>query len=133
MQIARDLARHALLHLEPARVQLDQARDLAQSRHAARRHIRDVALAEERHQVMLAHRVEVNIAHEHQTIVRILEDALGEDLGRGGLVTTREMAPRFGDARRRVAQLRALRVSIERRQERAHRARERVGVVGFLA
>ena len=49
-----DLAGHALLQLQPPREHVDQPRDLAQPDDAAVGHVGDVALAEERQQVMFA-------------------------------------------------------------------------------
>ena len=67
--VARDLVGHALLQLQPAREDVDQARDLAEADHLAVRDVGDVALAEERQQVMLAHAVEVDVADDHHLAI----------------------------------------------------------------
>ena len=64
-----DLRREPLLHLQPAREHVDDARDLAEADHAAVRNVGDVALAEERQQVMLAQAVEVDVAHDHHLVI----------------------------------------------------------------
>ena len=56
-----DLAGEPLLHLQPSREHVDESRDLAESDDAALRDVRDVALAEERQQMVLAEAVEVDV------------------------------------------------------------------------
>ena len=62
-----NLRGQTLLHLRTLRIHFDQARQLRQTAHATigGRDVGDVRLAEERHQVMLAHGVEIDVAHKH--------------------------------------------------------------------
>ena len=64
-----DLVGHPLLQLQPAREDVDQPRNLAEADHLAVRDVGDVALAEERQQVMLAQAVEVDVAHDHHLAI----------------------------------------------------------------
>src|SRR5678815_5116183 len=64
----------------PARVHIDETRKLGEARNFSRRQIGDVALAEERNQVVLAHRVEVYAAHDHHTVVLRFKCSFGEHL-----------------------------------------------------
>src|SRR6185295_15079496 len=86
----RDLGRETLLHLQAAGEHLEEPRELAQPEDAVARDVGDVRLPEERQQVMLAEREEVEILqHDHlgvlfgeerrvQDLVRVLAVALGE-------------------------------------------------------
>ena len=89
----RDLRRQPLLHLQPPRVDLDHPRQLRDSDDFAIRQVRDVRLAHERQQVMLAQGIEIQIlAQDHFLVVlfreqravdrflRILVVAAGEKL-----------------------------------------------------
>ena len=103
-----DLVRQPLLDLQPAREHFDQPRNLAQADHLAVRDVRDVALAEERQQVVLAQAVEVDVLDDHHLVIidgeqRVVEHRI--DVGR---VAAREKPERLLDALRRVdAALRA--------------------------
>ena len=77
----RDLGGHALLHLEPAREDLDQARDLADADDPLARDVRDVRLAEERQDVVLAEREEIDVAHDDHLGVRLREERAVDDAG----------------------------------------------------
>ena len=61
----RDLLGEPLLHLEPAREHLDDARQLREPDDAPVGDVRDVRLAEEGQQVVLAERVQLDVAHHH--------------------------------------------------------------------
>ena len=65
----RNLIGEPLLHLQSPREDLDEARNLAQAEHAALRNVGDVALPEERQQVMLAETVEVDVLHDHHLVI----------------------------------------------------------------
>ena len=67
---AGDLLGEPLLHLEPPREHLDDARQLAQPDDLAVRDVGDVRLAEERQHVVLAQRVELDVAHHHHVASR---------------------------------------------------------------
>ena len=56
-----DLVGQALLNLEPPGEDIHQAGDLAQADHTAPRNVGDVALAEERQEMVLAQAVEVDV------------------------------------------------------------------------
>src|SRR5690606_17871194 len=60
-----DLRGHPLLQLQPAREQVDDARELRQPQHALVRHVADGRLAEERQHVVLAQRVELDALDDH--------------------------------------------------------------------
>ena len=64
-----DLMREPLLHLQPSREDIDQPRNLAEADHPLLRDVGDVALAEERQQVMLAQAVEVDVLDDHHLAV----------------------------------------------------------------
>ena len=66
-----DLGGHALLHLEPACVTVDEAGQLGEPGDAPvlGRDVGDVGLAEERHQMVLAERRERDVAHHHHLVV----------------------------------------------------------------
>ena len=77
-----DLRRQALLRLQAAGEDVDDAGELRQPDDALRRVVGDVRLADERHHVVLAMRLERDVAHEHDVVVAadFLEDPV-EDLG----------------------------------------------------
>ena len=80
-----DLVGQALLNLQAAREDVDQPRDLAQAEHPALRDVGDVALAEERQQVMLAETVEVDVPDDHHLVIIDAEQRVvqrGVDIGR---------------------------------------------------
>ena len=76
---SRDLHGEPLLHLEPAREHLDEARDLREPDDAAVRDVRDVDAPEERQQVVLAQAVEVDVLHEDHLVVADLEQRVVQD------------------------------------------------------
>ena len=64
-----DLMRQPLLHLQPPRKNIHQAWNLAETDHLRPRDVRDVTLAEERQQVVLAETIEVNVLDDHHLAV----------------------------------------------------------------
>ncbi len=65
-----NLSRHPLLELQPAREHVDEPGNLAESDDSAVGDVRDVTLAEERQQMVLAQTVVVDVAHDyHFTVV----------------------------------------------------------------
>ena len=64
-----DLRRHALLHLQIARVHVDDARELREPDDARSRDVPDVRDAGERQQVMLAEGVERDVADDDELVV----------------------------------------------------------------
>ena len=99
-----DLVRHPLLDLQPPREHVDQARDLAEAHHAAVGDVGDVALAEERQQVVLAQTVVVDVAHDHHLVVIHGEQRAVEDFVDVGRVAARQERHRLGDADGRLDQ-----------------------------
>ena len=102
------LAGDAFLELRPggdgahdAR-QLGQAGDMA----AGARDVGDVGRADERQQVMLAHRVEGDVAHQHHLVVMVVLHG-HEKLAGIGLEAEEDVVPHVGDPPRRVTQTRA--------------------------
>ena len=76
-----DLLGQPLLDLEPARVHLDDPRDLRQPDHAPVRDVGDVGVAEERQQVVLAQRVERDVPHDdHLRVVDLEHRAVDQPL-----------------------------------------------------
>ena len=65
----RDLRGHVLLRLQPARIDIDQPRQLGKPDHPVHRLVGDMRLAHERHHVMLAMGVEGDVAHQHEIVV----------------------------------------------------------------
>ena len=64
----RDLLGQPLLQLQPARVHVDQTRELADAEDRAARDVADVAAAEERQHVVLAQAVELDVLHDHHAV-----------------------------------------------------------------
>jgi hypothetical protein len=69
-----DLAGQSLLDLQAAGEDVDHAGDLAQPDHLAVGQIADMRMAEEGQHVVLAHRVELDIAHDHHLLDVFLEE-----------------------------------------------------------
>src|SRR5438128_12692215 len=65
----RHLVGESLLHLEPPGKHLDHARDLGETDQTAVRQVGDVRPTEEGQQVVLAQRVDLDVAYAHQVLV----------------------------------------------------------------
>src|SRR5688572_8433595 len=65
----RDLAGQPLLNLKPPAENVDEPRNLAEANDFRARNVGDVALAEERQQVVLAQAVEIDVLHDHHLTV----------------------------------------------------------------
>src|SRR5579884_998460 len=78
LQGLRDLARHALLELQPMGVQADQARDLAQPHHPAAGKVGHVRRPEEGQEVVLAEGVELDVPDGHDLVVVLLEERVAD-------------------------------------------------------
>ena len=63
-----DLPRHALLNLQAPGVDFDNAWNLRQADHLAAGNVGDMGLAEEGQHVVLAHRVHLDVADDHQLV-----------------------------------------------------------------
>ena len=64
-----DLGRHLLLDLQPPRIDFDQAGQFGNSDHAVARQIADMHASDDRSHVMLAMRLETDVAQHHDFVV----------------------------------------------------------------
>ena len=71
-----DLDGEPLLHLQPAREHVHEARDLREADDLAVGEVGHVGLAEERQQVVLAHREDVDVLDDHHLVVGDGEERL---------------------------------------------------------
>jgi len=108
-QQVRDLLGHLLLHLRPARQRFDHARNLAQPDDLAVRQVGHVRLADERQQVVFAHRREIDVLHEHHLVV-LLGERPPQRLARVLAQAGEHLGVHAGDAGRRFDEALALRV-----------------------
>ena len=76
LHFATHLSRQALLHLQPARKDIDKSRNLAQTDDFAVGNIAYRNIAEERQDMMLAHRVELDILDHDNLRAFVLEKSL---------------------------------------------------------
>ena len=72
----RDLHGQPLLHLQPAREHVHEARDLGEADHLALRDVGHVGLAEEGQQVVLAQAEDVDVLDDHHLVVGDGEERL---------------------------------------------------------
>ena len=98
-------------------------------RDPAVRDVGDVRAAEERQQVMLAERVELDVAHEHHRVAARVGDRLAEHVGGAQVHAPRQEAHRLDDALRRSHEPLARGVLAEQRQHPSDVGLER-GIVG---
>src|SRR6478735_8594841 len=126
-----DLGRQALLDLGAAREHLDEARELGEPGDPAVDvgDVADVRDAVERHEVVLARRVHLDVLDEHHLLVTEVERRR-EDVGRLLAQPREDLAVGARDARRRLAQALAVRVLADGEQQLAHGGLGPVGVVG---
>src|SRR5690606_30444622 len=117
----RDLGREALLDLRAPRVHLDEARELGQARDAPVDvgDVADVRDAVERHQVVLARRVHLDVLDEHHLLVPEVERRR-EDVGRLLAQAREDLAVGARHAGRGVAQALAVRVLADGDEQLAH-------------
>ncbi len=104
-----DLDRQPLLHLQPARIGIDHARDLRQADDLAVRNVGDVRLAEKRQHVMLAQRIDLDVLDDHHLLVFFLEHRRAQNFRRLEIVAVGQELQRLGHALGRLLQ--ALRAS----------------------
>ena len=84
LHVIGDLFGEPLLHLEVPGEQLDHARELGQADQPVAWHVADMGNAAERQQMVLAQRVERDVAHEHELGVLLLVRERGHgELPRG--------------------------------------------------
>jgi hypothetical protein len=108
-----DLLGEPLLHLQAAREHVDHAGELREADDAPVRDVGDVRLPEERQQVVLAERVQLDLAHHHHLLAVDLEQRVADDAARVEAVAAREERHRLGDAGRRLDEAVALGVLAE--------------------
>ena len=75
-----DLHGEPLLHLQPPREHVDEARDLREAHHLALGNVGHVGLAEEGQEVVLAEAEDVDVADDHHLVVLDGEERLVEEL-----------------------------------------------------
>ena len=115
-----NLIRHPLLYLQPPREYVDEPGDLAETDHARLRNVGDVALAEERQQVMLAQTIEVDVLHDDHLVVVHREERVVEHFVDVGAVAAGQKRERLLDALRSTHQPLASRVFPELNQQLAN-------------
>src|SRR3569623_300160 len=124
----RDLRGEMLLRLQPMRECIDEARNLRQPDDAIDRRIGDVRLAVERHDVMLAMRMEFDVADQHKIVVaRGLAEGAVQHLGRALVVALKQLVISLDHAAGRVEQAFALGIFADIGEQRLHR------VLGLVA
>src|SRR6185437_2997655 len=116
----RDLYRETFLHLQASRKDIHHARELGQTDDPSVRYVRDMRLAEEREHVMLAHRVQLDVAYEDHVRVFFLEHGVADDRPRILTVSMREKCHRARNTTRRLYKPLARRVFAEQCQLFAH-------------
>ena len=119
-----DLAGHPLLHLQVAREQLDDARELRQPDEAVAGQVADVRDAAERQQVVLAQRAERDVGDDDEFVVVLVVRERRRANGRG----LSSSIKRVGDATGRLGEVRGSRVATQCREQRLDR-RDRAGAV----
>src|SRR4029453_10323816 len=95
VQRAGDLGRQPLLHLQTPTEHLDEPRNLGEADDLAIGQIGDVALAHEGQQVVLAHRAEVDVLHDHHLFVVLDEHGAVENFLHVLGIARREVAHRL--------------------------------------
>ena len=128
IETRRDLGGHLLLDLQPPRIDVDQPRQLGNSDHAVARQIADVHAADDRRHVVLAMRLETDVAQHHHLVVAagLLEGPL-EIVARIILVTGKPFLISAHDAPRRGQEPFPVWIVAGPTDERAH------GALRFLA
>ena len=115
-----DLLAQAFLQLQAARKHVDNARQLADAKHLAGRNVANVATAEERQHVVLAHAVELDILHDHHAVGVLREDGAVDDVFEVSSIAGGQEFKGLGHARRSLLQSLARRVLAEFHQQFAH-------------
>jgi len=114
-----DLLGQTLLQLRPRRERLDNAGKTAEADHAIARNVRDVGNADERQQVVLADRPELDVAQQHELAALALRQLhrLGEVLQRVLVETGEEVAVRLRDPLRGRPQSGSRRILADRSKQ----------------
>src|SRR5207249_1426066 len=124
-QRVRHLVGEALLDLEPACEHLDDAWNLREADQAAVGQVRDVRPPEERQQVVLAQRVDLDVADAHQVLMPLAVQRVPDDVGHRHVVAAREPLEECLDPGRRLAQPLAGRVVAQLGEHLPHQGFER--------
>ena len=110
-----------LLRLQSARVNIDQAGEFREPHHAVHRFVGDVRLTDERHHVVLAVRIERDVAHQHEIVVLAdLAEGAIEHVGRALAVTAVKLVESIDHPPGGIAQAFAIRIVASIGDERAH-------------
>jgi NifU-like protein involved in Fe-S cluster formation len=118
----RDLRSQMLLRLQAVRVDIDQPRQLRQADHTIGRGVGDMRLAEERHHVMLAVRIEADVPHQDEIVIaRGLAKGAVKHLDRAFVVALVDLAVGVDHALWRVEQAFARRIVAGIGKQRADR------------
>src|SRR5262245_11449280 len=129
----RDLRRQRFLHLQPPRERLDDARELADADDGAIGEVADVHLAYDRRHVMLAVRLEADVAqHDHLVVALDLAERAPQELERIVVVAAEPVFVRADDAARGTEEPLAIRIVADPLQQRAD-SRFGFGARGFVA
>jgi hypothetical protein len=123
-----DLVGHALLNLEPAGEDVHDARDLGQTQDLPVGDVGDVGPAEEREQVVLAHRVELDVANHDHALVSLLEHRIPHGVLHRHPVAPGEPAERRLDPLGRLHQSVSVRILPQGGEDVTHLLGERLGV-----
>src|ERR1700721_3201788 len=91
----RDLACHALLHLQTPREDFNQTSNLAEPDNLALRNIRHVYLAKKRQHVVLAERKHLYIFHDDHLVVVHIKERAAQDFAGVFLITLRQKCQGF--------------------------------------
>src|SRR6266699_3416610 len=126
-----DLLRQPLLHLKPSRIDIYNARDLREPDDLPVRDVGHVRLAEERQHMVLAQRVELDVAHHDHVVVLFLEDALAYYLFGARAVALGEKRHGVGDAQRRLEQAFALWILAQQLEVTASQRRVLASPIGL--
>ena len=122
VEAGRDLGGHLLLNLQPPRIDFDQPRQFGNADDAVARQIADMHASDDRRQMVLAKRLEADVAQHDDFVVAagLLEGAL-EIFARIVVIAGEPFLIGAGDARRRGQQAFAVRIVAGPADERAHR------------
>src|SRR5262245_53722541 len=124
----RDLRRQRFLHLQPPRERLDDARELADADHRAIGEVPDVHFADDRRHVMLAVRLEADVAqHDHLVVALDLAERAPQELDGIIVVAAEPVFVGAHDAARGTEEPLALGVVADPLEQRAY------GRFGFAA
>jgi HAD superfamily hydrolase (TIGR01509 family) len=119
-----NVLRERFLQREPAREDVDHAREVAETGEPPGREIADVRTPEERQEVMRAQSVKRKIARDDEPACEIGIGERGDARHRVGSMTAKQFAEHLGDARRRAANLGLVQRNAVRREDRLEVARD---------